>query len=142
MCKYLRAYKNYKMNATKNNTINRLYREGEHLTCVLIPTHILQCASNYCVLWMVCVSCLCEYLHFFCVCICNYDCTCTVAPLLGRYRFGAKPPQLVKFSLDEDLRPVECHALLSEYTPEHMKKNKILQKLFIKYVVLIVWCCD
>jgi len=38
----------------------------------------------------------------------------------------------VKFSLDADLSESECHKLLDYYTPQHMKRNKTSQKLFIR----------
>ena len=43
------------------------------------------------------------------------------------------PP--VKFGDDPDLAIEECHSLLREYMPAHVTKNKVLQQLFIKYMV-------
>ena len=44
----------------------------------------------------------------------------------------------VKFSQDPDLSEAECRRLLDRYTPQHMKKNKTTQKLFVRYVYLPV----
>ena len=43
-----------------------------------------------------------------------------------------RPVEPVKFSLDKDLTVDECHSLLSEFMPQHMKKNKTTQKLFVR----------
>lgn len=45
---------------------------------------------------------------------------------------GRKPGIPVKFGVDPDLPEVECHKLLEQFTPQHMKKNKTMQKLFVK----------
>ena len=45
---------------------------------------------------------------------------------------GRKPGIPIKFSVDLDLPEAECHKLLDQFTPQHMKKNKTLQKLFVK----------
>ena len=43
------------------------------------------------------------------------------------------PP--VKFSNDPNLPDEECHSLLREHMPAHVVKNKVLQQLFIKYIL-------
>ena len=40
----------------------------------------------------------------------------------------------IKFSLEPDLSDSDCHKLIAHYTPQHMKRNKISQKLFIRYM--------
>ena len=42
------------------------------------------------------------------------------------------PGSLVKFSTDPDVADDECHRLLNEFMPEHIKARKITQHLFIK----------
>jgi len=41
----------------------------------------------------------------------------------------------VKFGDNPDLAIEECHSLLREYMPAHVTKNKVLQQLFIKYMM-------
>ena len=41
---------------------------------------------------------------------------------------------LVKFSTDPELAEEECQRLLCYYMPDHIKENKITQKLFIQCV--------
>ena len=41
---------------------------------------------------------------------------------------------LIKFSETEDLTDEVCQELLQLYMPEHIRKNKVTQRLFIKYV--------
>ena len=45
------------------------------------------------------------------------------------YREGSR---LVKFSTDSDLSEDECHVLLHEYMPKHIRSSKITQQLFIR----------
>ena len=45
------------------------------------------------------------------------------------YREG----HLVKFSTDPDLSDEECHQLLLEHMPKHIRATKITQQLFIRY---------
>ena len=40
----------------------------------------------------------------------------------------------MKFSLEPDLSNDECQSLLRTYMSEHVKKTKITQRLFIKYM--------
>ncbi len=54
----------------------------------------------------------------------------------GMFSGSSKVP--VKFSLDADLSDSDCHKLLSRYTPQHMKRNKTSQKLFIRCVCMCV----
>ena len=39
---------------------------------------------------------------------------------------------IIKFSTDPSLPDAECQRLLQKYMPEHVKKTKITQKLFIQ----------
>lgn len=41
----------------------------------------------------------------------------------------------VSFKDDPDVSYDQCHILLKEYMPDHVTANKVLQHLFIKYVV-------
>ena len=47
--------------------------------------------------------------------------------------FSGRP--LVKFSTDPDLAEEECQRLLLCYMPDHIKENKITQKLFTQCVL-------
>ena len=40
--------------------------------------------------------------------------------------------KLVKFSLENDLSKDDCKQLLEHHMPEHVKGNKITQKVFIQ----------
>ena len=40
--------------------------------------------------------------------------------------------RLVKFSLDSNIAEEECHKLLDEFMPRHIRTRKITQRLFIK----------
>lgn len=42
------------------------------------------------------------------------------------------PSPIVKFSLDDDLAPEECHSLLTEHMPDRIQMTKVTQRLFIK----------
>lgn len=53
--------------------------------------------------------------------------------LLVFYFFFSDRP-LVKFSTDPKLAEEECQRLLHYYMPDHIKENKITQKLFIQCV--------
>ena len=47
------------------------------------------------------------------------------------------PAPLVKFSNDQDLDSEECLRLLNKYTPPHLKRNKTMRKLFVRYTLAI-----
>ena len=38
----------------------------------------------------------------------------------------------VKFSLDNDLGEGQCYQLLEKYMDENMKRNKLMQRMFIR----------
>ena len=40
--------------------------------------------------------------------------------------------RLVKFSLDSNTADEECHRLLDEFMPCHIRTSKIMQQFFIK----------
>ena len=64
--------------------------------------------------------------------VCKYLSAYKIGGLKGidrLYREGGVP---VKFSLDPDLPASDCHALLADYMPDHIKRTKITQRLFIK----------
>ena len=42
----------------------------------------------------------------------------------------------MKFSVEDDLSEEECQQLLNKYMPDHIKKTKITQRLFIRWVEL------
>ena len=48
------------------------------------------------------------------------------------YAAGAHAGKPVKFGTEPDLQDEECHELLLQNMPEHVRRTKITQKLFIK----------
>ena len=50
--------------------------------------------------------------------------------------FPPYDPKPVKFSMDSDLSIQECQYILSKHMEEYMKKNKLTQKMFIRYRML------
>ena len=44
----------------------------------------------------------------------------------------------VRIGADTDLRDEECRQLLKEFMPEHVKRRKISQKLYLKLAIIVV----
>ena len=83
---------------------------------------------------------LCTSFHFaakykasidaYCVIthICASFCCCD-RPILVLFLLAGR---LVQFSLDSNIAEEECHKLLDEFMPRHIRTRKITQRLFIK----------
>ena len=48
------------------------------------------------------------------------------------------PAVLIKFGEDPDLPEELCHKLLKKYMPSHVTTSKVLQRLFIRYVTVLI----
>lgn len=79
----------------------------------------------------MCVVCMHSVLHNSRLDL-SRQCQRAMFVSLGTGFTGRKPGNPVKFSTEPDLTEAECHRLLEHFTPQHMKKNKTLQRLFIR----------
>ena len=74
------------------------------------------------------VQLICKYLHAYSSYVDKKD--------VGINRlFDEKKRVKVSFSTEKDLDQAKCHQLLDRYMQPHVKERKILQKLFVRYML-------